>query len=227
MLPYTVSSGHSKYMSCLQIHLNEMNNLPQSAPEVHQAFEEGNFRVHATEGGFNGVWTDLALEQTYNKEGRTSLFKGITQDEATREKYIKTLPFLTSVSEYVKEMVHMDCPQSDHQDKMTKDDIDKVMKIKLTVTEKMRNPFSDAVGTDKLINISTGETLISPELLEAKQRGVESIKLASSTIADKISVPKITPFATQQKKKRRSKTRSNKCYLRKVELQRPFVSHRI
>ena len=99
-------------------------------------------------------------------------------------------------------MVHMDCPQSDHHDKMTKDDIDKVMKIKLTVTEKMRNPFSDDVGTDKLINISTGVTLTSPELLEAKQRGVESIKLASSTNADKISVPKITTFATQQKKRK-------------------------
>jgi len=94
MLPYTVSSGHSKYMSCLPIYLSEMNSLPNSAPDVHKEFEAGNFAVHQTEGAFNGVWTDLALEQTYNKEGKTSLFKGITQSESAWEKYVKTLPFI-------------------------------------------------------------------------------------------------------------------------------------
>jgi hypothetical protein len=39
MMPYTVSSGHSKYMSCLPIYLNEMNNLPDTAPEVHKEFD--------------------------------------------------------------------------------------------------------------------------------------------------------------------------------------------
>ena len=76
MLPYTVSSGHSKYMSWLPIYLSEMNSLPNSAPDVHKEFEAGNFAVHQTEGALNGLWADLALEQTYNKEGKTSLFKG-------------------------------------------------------------------------------------------------------------------------------------------------------
>lgn len=130
------------------------------------------------------------------------MFKGITQNEATRDKYIKTLPFLTLVSESVKEMVHMDSPQSDHHDKLSKNDIDKVLGIKMTVSDKMRDPFSDAAGTDKLINISTGEALMSTELLEAKKLGLESIKLASSTNAEKIKVPKITTFALQQKRGR-------------------------
>ena len=61
------------------------------------------------------------------------------------------------MSESVK-MVHMDCAQSDHHDKLSKDDIDKVLKVKMTIVDKMRNPFSDAAGIDKIINISTGDT---------------------------------------------------------------------
>ncbi|KAG1673796.1 hypothetical protein GQR58_015406 [Nymphon striatum] len=66
MLPCTIVFGHSKYISCLPIYLNEMQKLPETAPEVHEEFAAGKFTVHQTAGDFNGVWTDLALEQTYN-----------------------------------------------------------------------------------------------------------------------------------------------------------------
>ena len=66
----------------------------------------------------------------------------------------------------------------------------------------MRDPFSDAAGIDKIINISTGEALMSIELLEAKHlgHGLASMKLASSIGADKKHTPNITTFALQQKK---------------------------
>ena len=118
----------------------------------------GEFSVHVAEGRFNGVWTNLALEHTYNKEGKTSLFKRIPKSGATRDKYIKSLPFLTLMSEPVKKMVQIDCSQLDHHDKLSKDDIDKVLNVKMTIVDKMRDTFSDAAGIDKIINISTGET---------------------------------------------------------------------
>ena len=69
-------------MSCLPIYFSDMRSLPVSAPEVHSKFESGEFSVKQTSGDFNGVWTDLALGQTYNKERKASLFKGITQAES-------------------------------------------------------------------------------------------------------------------------------------------------
>ncbi|KAG1652811.1 Thrombospondin type-1 domain-containing protein 7A [Nymphon striatum] len=71
MLPYTIASGHSKYMSCLPIYLNEMQKLPETAPEVHEEFAAGKFTVHQTAGDFNGVWTDLAMAfiQRFNTLG--------------------------------------------------------------------------------------------------------------------------------------------------------------
>ena len=67
MLPYIVSAGHKKYMSCLSLYLKDMRELATSHPDVHQRFTDGKCTVRLRDDSFNGVWTDLALEQTYNK----------------------------------------------------------------------------------------------------------------------------------------------------------------
>ncbi|KAG1698140.1 Importin-9 [Nymphon striatum] len=74
MLPYTIASGHSKYMSCLPFYLNEMQKLPETAPKVHEEFAAGKFTVHQTAGDFNGVWTDLAMAfiQRFNTLGSST-----------------------------------------------------------------------------------------------------------------------------------------------------------
>ncbi|KAG1649640.1 hypothetical protein GQR58_028793 [Nymphon striatum] len=172
----------------------------ETAPEVHEEFAAGKFTVHQTAGDFNGVWTDLALEQTYNREGKTSLFKGITQLESAREKYIKALPFMTSVSESVKQMAHMTSSQSDHHEKLRKDDMEAVLQIKRTVEEKMQNPFHPSLATDKLMNISTGQILAETTLVDAKRLGLEAMDAATTTNADKIVQPKMETFATHLKK---------------------------
>ncbi|KAG1684653.1 hypothetical protein GQR58_009370 [Nymphon striatum] len=187
-------------MSCLPIYLNEMQKLPETAPEVHEEFAAGKFTVHQTAGDFNGVWTDLALEQTYNREGKTSLFKGITQLESARKKYIKALPFMTSVSESVKQMAHMTSSQSDHHEKLRKDDMEVVLQIKRTVEEKMQNPFHPSLATDKLMNISTGQILAATTLIDAKRLGLKAMDAATTTNADKIVQPKMETFATHLKK---------------------------
>ena len=56
---------------------------------------------------FNGVWTDLALEKTYNNQGKSILFKGISQAPSAREKYIKSLPMMTKISESTKSMAEL------------------------------------------------------------------------------------------------------------------------
>ncbi|KAG1701647.1 hypothetical protein GQR58_004678 [Nymphon striatum] len=174
--------------------------IRQTAPEVHEKFAAGKFTVHQTAGDFNGVWTDLALEQTYNREGKTSLFKGITQLESAREKYIKALLFMTSVSESVKQMAHMTSSQSDHREKLRKDDMEAVLQIKRTVEEKMQNPFHPSLATDKLMNISTGQILAATTLVDAKRLGLKTMNAATTTNADKIVQPKMETFATHLKK---------------------------
>lgn len=99
MLPYTVSAKHTKYTVCLPLYLKDMEELPQKHPEIYANFMKGSFKVRRMEGKFNGVWTAMALEQTYNSAGKNSLFKGISQAPASREKYVKAAQFMTKASE--------------------------------------------------------------------------------------------------------------------------------
>ena len=48
-----------------------MRDLPQTHPEVHNEFINGNFTIRLKQGKADGVWSDLALEQIYHKEGKT------------------------------------------------------------------------------------------------------------------------------------------------------------
>ena len=86
MLPYLVSAGHTKYTACVPQYIIAMNSLPAS---VTLEFQKGNFAVRRKEGKFNGVWTNMALEQTFNKDAKTKLFSSITKNTAAVAKYLK------------------------------------------------------------------------------------------------------------------------------------------
>ena len=98
MLPYIVAASHNRYAICLPHYINAMDKLPAS---VEYEFKKGNFSVHHKRGTFNGVWADMALEQSYNKDAKTHLFNGITHQENTMDKYIHALPLMTCVSKQV------------------------------------------------------------------------------------------------------------------------------
>ena len=74
MLPYIVAAE------------SDMRSLPQTHPYIYEQFKSGGFEVHRKGGSFNGTWTDMALEQTFNREGKTTLLTGITQGAYARDK---------------------------------------------------------------------------------------------------------------------------------------------
>ena len=75
-------------------------------------------------------------------------------------------------------MVHM-ASESDHHEKLSKDDHEQVLRIKEMMTKNVRNPFSTNIPKDKLINISSGETLVSTNLVEARKLGLEGMRAAN------------------------------------------------
>ena len=106
MLPNIVAAGHTKYMVFLPLHLRDMRSLPQTHPYIYEQFKSGHFTVSRKEGSFNGIWTDMALEQTFNREGKTTLLTRIAQGASARDKYMYLLaaPLMTKVFESVKSM---------------------------------------------------------------------------------------------------------------------------
>ena len=91
MIPCITATRRRNYAVCLPLYLYDMKVLPESFTSIHNEFMQGHFSVHRTPGSFNGIWTDLAIEQTYNGEGKISILKGISQSLAAPEKYIKQL----------------------------------------------------------------------------------------------------------------------------------------
>jgi hypothetical protein len=213
MMPYLVAAGHHKYVSCLPHYVQEMRDLSNTAPDVDAEFKRGNFTVRQTPGKFNGVWTDMALEQTYTCDAKTELFHGITQKPAAMEKYLRVAPTLTAISSATKAMAHMNETKKHHEDSSTLavKENDAVTRIKAVVKETMIDPFSCPNPTD-LLNISTGEKAISQDLIHAKAKGLAALQEAQDKGSEKIQPMRLQTFEITKKRGLTTSKRVQKVY---------------
>ena len=82
MLPYDKAFDHYKYLSWGIIYLADMMMLPETYPDVYQNFLTGKHVVSrsTTTSCFNTVSTDMALEQSFNRDSKTKgkIFKVLT-----------------------------------------------------------------------------------------------------------------------------------------------------
>ena len=196
MLPYLVFDGHHKYVSCLPHCLNEMDKLQETAPEVHEQFMAGHFGVRRVSGKFNAVWTDMALEQSYNRDAKAVLFHGINQKHATMDKYLKVLPVLTAISEETHKVSHIPDSKSKNTENSANSNCNAVRRIKSVVNDQVCNPFTCMNSVD-LLNISTGEKAPSVELIHAREKGIKLLREAEEQNSDKVKTYKIKTFATK------------------------------
>ena len=145
----------------------------------------------------------MALEQTYNNEGKTSLFKGISQAPAARDKYVKTAPFLTAVSENIKSMANLGQQESTHHGETQKQATEEHMhveEIKKVICQQMINPFQCNNQVD-LLSRATGEKDASKDLVHAQAKGMEAIMKAEEVVSIKIEPLKLVTFSSQKKSK--------------------------
>ena len=87
MTPHFFSMERVNYSKWLPIYLADMNQLPITAPEVHEEFCKSSHAVNRSTNPFSQVWTDMALEQSINLDSKSSGgIIGITQkpDALTR-----------------------------------------------------------------------------------------------------------------------------------------------
>ena len=169
---------------------------------MYEQFQKGNITVRQREGRFNGVWSDVALQQTYNK-GKISLFKGISQNMRAQTKYIRAMPVLSKVSCAIKEMAHMSSNHGGHHGEsrqQTECDVKLVERIKKVIEEKMINPFKTTNQTD-LLNISTGAKADSTELIYVREKGIAALRTAEESGTDRIVPPSISRFKDNKSSK--------------------------
>ena len=179
MLPYLIAAGHYKYVSCLSHYLQAMGNLTTMAPSILQALKNGQFTIHQSEGRFNGVWTDMALEKTYNRDAQTKLFTGISQQFTAMEKYLdKVLPMQMAVSEQTKVMAHLNTDDPKHildSNSQSIKDAACTKQIIEVIKNQMIDPFISLQKQKELLNISTGCIAYSGDLIRAREKVSEAL----------------------------------------------------
>ena len=87
----------------------------------------------------------MALEKTYNRDAKTKLFTGISQQPAAMEKYLRALPVLTAVSEQTKTMAHLDLDDTKHHEdthRQATKEAESVKKITDVTNNQMIHPFN-------------------------------------------------------------------------------------
>ena len=76
--------------------------------DLIEGIQYGHIAVRQPESQFNGVWRDMTLEKTCNRDTKTKSFTGSSQQPEAMEKYWRALPVLTAESEQTKAMIHLD-----------------------------------------------------------------------------------------------------------------------
>ena len=71
MAPHFNSMDRTNYARWLPVYLADMNVVQKKLPHVHAKVLKGYHAVSRSGQPFNQIWTDMALEQTINRDSKT------------------------------------------------------------------------------------------------------------------------------------------------------------
>ena len=95
MLPYLAASGHNLYTKSVWIYLERMSNLEEEHPDIHESFMRGMPVVRRSDRFWEGLSTDLIIEQVLMRSLKTS--GGLTRGTGFKEIQRNTWLFSRSI----------------------------------------------------------------------------------------------------------------------------------
>lgn len=174
MLPYFAAFDHSNYTRWGIIFLADMKMLPQTAPEVQQAFERGDFVTKETASTFNQIPDDQALEHV-NKSGKVAGgLVGITRTDSARDRWCLIYNERAKLSEDTKEMFNVLESAKDLGKARIRQDAEDVAKLEAQFTK-----YEVFRCTSDLVVVTTGDVAsnaIKQDLLGVEDTSKKVIK---------------------------------------------------
>ena len=182
MTRYMFAYDHTNYARWMSVYLCDMQLLPISAPSVQMEFETGSHSVNRSANSFNMVWTDMALEQSENRDTKTlGGIVGFSTNPGAVNRWFLTAHVRASVTRSLKKMCRLDIEEDDSHHKesglqrLAHDESD-VPKITTLLSTSMKNPFQVTEDEEStLLNIVTGQVplkKIENQLLNAQTAGL-------------------------------------------------------
>lgn len=100
-LPVLMTAGRNLYVKWIPVYLNDMENLKSKVPHMYQFLDDGNFVVKkGNERKFNCVASDMALEQSINRDCKSSSgVIGFTRNPSALLRWIVTRHILGDYSQ--------------------------------------------------------------------------------------------------------------------------------
>ena len=202
MLNVITAADHLKYVKAVVTYLSEMKALPQTALEVAEEFQQGDFVVKRACGSSPNC-------DAKGKTGQAGL-KGVTMSIITQEKWFLILPFAAVVTSALKNMLHKDEIDMQHQEDnratVTRE-TEQQKGIIETINVGMINPFT-YTDSKSPINISTGLKAsdgIATNLLQLTDIGKEAVK--KYVESGKLNKLNLKTFLTSEKSQKAEKSK--------------------
>jgi len=179
MLPWMALYDHTNYLRWGSVYLSDMQQLDRVAPNVYTEFTEGNFVVKESDGKFNQVSTDLALEHV-NKLGKIAGgIIGITRTDSARDRWCLTYNDRARLADDTKQMFGLSSAAAvEHKEagksRMKRDETD----VCCLIDQFTRFHVFDQKGSE-LICISTKDVApsdIASDLLDADINGKDVLR---------------------------------------------------
>ena len=190
MLCYAFAYDRQNYARWGPVYVAEMMLLPENAPEISKQFQAGKHVVRrSTSNAFNGVWSDLGLEQSIVKDSKSKQrgIIGFSRNHIATLKWYLTVHEKSAVLTNFKAMCGLN-PNEDsvHQDskaRTIRSDERDIQSITRTILERFGNPFILDLNErneepEPLVNIANGMRCpsdVADELLEAKETGKKAL----------------------------------------------------
>ena len=106
MLNLFAATGHIHYAKSARLYVQEMRKLPETHPWLYQQFMHGQHTVKRTDKNFNGLWTDLTIEQTLMRtiKSRGGLTRGRGMTESVRHQWVLTLNQMATIHDAMMQL---------------------------------------------------------------------------------------------------------------------------
>ena len=207
MLPTFAAAGHNLYAKSAYLYLQQMEELPNSHPEVFQKFSERFHVIRRSDRYWAGLSTDLVIEQVLMRSMKTSggLTHGRGMDEIQRLIWTLSLPACAEVKFSMQELAGIHYGTSDqHQEtSSTRKERDVRDTWKLFAFLQIYDPFTEdpsihsistGVTGDKKVNVDTaiciGETIIASMVGQNVHEYTFKRKDQAITLGSKVSLSK-------------------------------------
>ena len=159
MLPYFFAAGHHNYARYATNYLNDMYGLPE---EVHQKFMKGLHVARLKSGFFNGIWSDMLIETTYMKFGKS--FGGLVGITLKPKSVLRWAYSFHKLSSMIKDLKEIDDKSSStwkHKEEYSgrmKSDLKDRSKIQRKLAGCIE-PFNETGGdfSTGVVNIASGK----------------------------------------------------------------------